>query len=118
MLYYSYRMKKRDTIKWQEDNIDLLLLIRARARAKEKGVPFAIERSDVVIPSCCPVLGCPIVVRRGKGRRKDAPSLDRIIPEKGYVKGNVWIISDLANRMKQEASIEELKAFASWINKL
>ena len=49
-------------------------------------------------------------------RVKNTPSLDRIIPEKGYVKGNIRIISNLANMMKSYASNEELRTFAKNIN--
>ena len=54
---------------------------------------------------------------KGKSwRRKYSPSLDRIDPNKGYVKGNVQVISRLANIMKSNASPEELRAFANWVN--
>jgi hypothetical protein len=35
--------------------------------------------------------------------------LDRIIPELGYVPGNVKIISMRANRIKTNATIEDIK---------
>jgi hypothetical protein len=44
-----------------------------------------------------------------------SPSLDRIDPKKGYVKGNVAVISYKANRIKQDATPEELEAVASWL---
>ena len=71
----------------------------AKARAKEKGRDFNIELSDVVIPALCPVLGIPM----------DRPSLDRIDGAKGYVKGNVRVISHRANTLKNNATIEELE---------
>lgn len=37
------------------------------------------------------------------------PSLDKIIPKLGYVKGNVWVVSNKANRIKSNATIEELE---------
>ncbi len=39
----------------------------------------------------------------------DSPSLDKIIPKLGYVKGNVWVVSNKANRIKSNATIEELE---------
>ena len=71
----------------------------AKSRATEKGREFNIELSDIVIPDFCPVLGVPM----------DRPSLDRIDSSKGYVKGNVRVISHRANMLKNNATIEELE---------
>lgn len=109
--------KKRD-IEWQERNIIRLLLNRAKHRALEKNIPFDLLEEDVLLPKQCPILGIDIVVIRGNGRRKNGPSLDRIDPTKGYTKNNVWIISDLANKMKQNATKEELVAFGKWTQTL
>jgi hypothetical protein len=38
-----------------------------------------------------------------------APSLDKIIPSKAYTKGNIVVISDIVNRLKSDASLEDLK---------
>jgi len=55
----------------------------------------------VVVPEFCPVLGIKIVPgRQGKGKATEdnSPSLDKFIPEKGYVPGNIAVISWRANR--------------------
>ena len=58
---------------------------------------------------CCPVLGVEMVFG-GTGSIKDnSASIDRFDTTTGYIKGNVWIISDKANRMKSNATIEEIK---------
>ena len=89
---------------------------RAKARAAAKDLPFDIEPSDIVIPTHCPILGLPLEHHRGRsGAFKASPSLDRIEPELGYVKGNVRVVSQLANAMKGAASPEELLAFADWV---
>lgn len=87
----------------------------ARHRAKKHGVPFEIQLEDIVIPPCCPVLGIPL--QRGpNGRLHDAsPSLDRTEPSKGYVRGNVAVISYKANRIKSNANLEELERVAAWL---
>lgn len=43
---------------------------------------------------------------------EDSPSIDKVIPELGYVRGNVWVISNKANRIKNNATLEELKLFS------
>jgi hypothetical protein len=80
-------------------------------RAKKNNIPFNLEYTDVVIPKKCPILEIPIF--KGNERHiANSPSLDRLVPELGYVKGNVRVISYKANTMKSDASIEEIKMFA------
>tara|TARA_B110000305_G_C18924975_1_gene396875 strand:+ start:383 stop:565 length:183 start_codon:yes stop_codon:yes gene_type:complete len=49
-----------------------------------------------------------ICYKVGKSRNL-APSLDRIIPKKGYIKGNLLIVSDIDNRMKQDSTLEDME---------
>jgi hypothetical protein len=88
------------------------MLSRARIRAKALGVPCMITKDDVIIPEVCPVFGTKLVVG---GERKTSPSIDRIDNTKGYVPGNVQVISHLANVMKNSATVEELATFARWV---
>lgn len=84
-------------------------VVGARSRAKKRGLPFDITYEDVVVPEFCPILGIPLKEKGRPGWSDNSPSLDRIIPEKGYVKGNVRVISNRANRIKIDATIEELE---------
>lgn len=86
----------------------LHMLWRAKSRAAKLGVPFSITADDVVIPELCPVLGVPMELG-GKTVRKTSPSLDRVIPSLGYVPGNVKVISNYANIIKQGHSLEDLR---------
>jgi hypothetical protein len=92
---------------------------REKSRAKEKGIQFNIEKSDINIPIICPILGIPIIKEYKKGKKQgpssNSPSLDRIDNLKGYVKGNVRVISHKANTMKHSATKEELILFAIWV---
>lgn len=88
---------------------------KARARASAKGVPFSITPADIVIPSHCPVLGIPLVRKVGRGPGDDSPSLDRIEAAKGYVPGNIVVISLRANRIKNDATLEELERVTAWL---
>lgn len=80
----------------------------ARSRAKKKGWDFNIDINDLVIPSYCPVLGMKLKISKGL-HTSNSPSIDRIDPKKGYVKGNVRVISLRANLLRSDASIEECK---------
>jgi hypothetical protein len=94
------------------------LWFRARLRAAERNIPFNIEISDIVIPATCPVLGVPLWINRDKhGATPNSPTLDRLIPRLGYVKGNVCVISHRANVIKSDASAAELRRVASWLEK-
>ena len=88
---------------------------KARDRAKEKGLPFNLTPEYLVSiypeTNRCPVFGFQFT---WNGDRMTSPSLDRIKPEDGYVIGNVEYISDKANMMKQNASIEELIQFSEY----
>jgi hypothetical protein len=83
---------------------------RAKQRARRKDIPYGLRRQDLVIPTHCPVLGIPLVI--GAKRSDASPSLDRIDPRKGYVPGNVRVISDRANRLKGDRSLSEIQALA------
>jgi hypothetical protein len=94
------------------------MLRSARGRAREKGWDFNLELSDIIIPAKCPVLGIPLVSGSGKGSpQRNSPSLDRIDSRKGYVKGNIWVISWQANRIKSDSTPEELIAIGKAVER-
>lgn len=73
--------------------------------------------TDVTVPQYCPILG--LELQPGVGRTHDAsPTLDRIVPERGYVPGNVVVISMRANRLKSDAAVDELRRIASFYDQL
>ncbi len=65
---------------------------------------------DFQIPKVCPLRGVPLSVGSGQ-HTDDSPTLDRKDPRLGYVKGNVWVISHKANRLKGDFTPNELKTF-------
>ncbi len=109
---YYLANKDRKTEKAREFNgvyKERRLLASAKARAKELGREFTISLEDVQIPDRCPVLGIPIK-RKAAGRVDPASaSLDRIDNSKGYVKGNVRVISHRANSLKRDMTLEEAR---------
>lgn len=99
-----------NTLISNKDSYKKYLVRSAKQRAKLKGIPFNIDYTDFDIPEYCPLLNIKLVKHIGdKEKYEDSPSLDRIIPKLGYIKGNVWIISNRANRIKNNASLEELE---------
>ena len=92
------------------------MLWNARQRAKEFGVPFDLTKEDIVIPERCPLLGVKLRVADGQVD-DNSPTLDRIIPWLGYVRGNVVVVSWRANRIKNDASAAELRQIADWLDK-
>lgn len=79
----------------------------AKKRSINQNVPFDIEPSDIIIPKNCPALGIPLI-RQTEKPSDNSPTLDKIIPEKGYVKNNIVVISYKANAMKRNATLEEI----------
>lgn len=95
-------------------------MFSVKTRARKKGLAFDLTEEDINIPSHCPVLGIPLFHKRGKGTgpHDNSPSLDRIIPEKGYVKGNVIVVSSKANRIKSNATADEILAVGNFYKDL
>jgi len=89
-----------------------------RSFCKIRGLPFNLtaEYLESLWVETCPVLGLPLI--RGDKTADNGAALDRIDPKKGYVKGNVAYISARANRIKYDASLEELKKLVEWYEKV
>ena len=88
----------------------------AKARAAKAGVPFALTPDDITIPKLCPVLRIALHVGLTKAS-DNSPSLDRVLPALGYVPGNILVISNRANRIKNNATIPELRAVADFFER-
>lgn len=108
---------RKSWTKYAKAHPERVLLRSACKRAKQRGTPFSITEADIHIPDVCPILSIP--VDRGTGRipAHGSPSLDCLIPERGYVPGNVAVISHRANTIKNNATLEELKKVCSWYEK-
>lgn len=109
--YVKHRNKKdRERVHSNEISYKKEMLGSAKQRALKKNLEFNIDISDFNLPEKCPLLGIPLSIN---SKNKDfSYSLDRIDSTKGYVKGNVWVISWRANRIKSDATIEELDMIA------
>lgn len=91
-------------------------LSNTKSVCEKQGVPYDITVDDLApYPLTCPVLGIPINWMNTGATANDSPSIDRMIPALGYTKGNVRVISQKANRLKGNASVDELEALLSYM---
>ncbi len=107
------RLKEKSR-EYARNNNHRSMLNGAKNRAKDKSLPFDLELSDIVIPEFCPILGIRLEAQEGRSSAC-SPSLDRIVPEKGYTKGNVQVISMKANQIKSDATADEITAVAKYM---
>lgn len=103
--------------KYLSENFEKKLYWSAMHTAKKRSLEFSISVEDIIIPELCPYLNVPLTTIMGQGIVETNASIDRIDSSKGYIKGNIQIISYLANKMKQNASIETLIKFAEGVLK-
>lgn len=112
--YYQTEEHKAYQRQYQKENTttEQGMLNRSRSRARKKGFEHNIDLSDIFIPERCPLLDIPLAVGT-ECATDNSPSLDRIDPSKGYIKGNVWVISNKANSIKNNATPKELILIAN-----
>lgn len=88
-------------------------------RAKDRDLPFSIteEYLESIWTGVCPVFQTRLNLPSHGGNTLSPakPSLDRMVPDKGYVPGNVVWISLRANQMKNDGNSEELFRVAEWL---
>lgn len=99
------------------------LCAQARWRGRQRGLAATITPDDLIWPSRCPVLGLALdyperTGQRGKvGAQPNWPSLDRWDNTKGYVPGNVFVISFRANSLKNSGTFEEILKVAKYLSR-
>jgi hypothetical protein len=93
---------------YKQNHREEVLLKAAIKKSKELALECNLTIDDIVVPEICPLLGIKISSNSNLKTRDNSPSIDRINPKRGYIKGNVWIVSYRANRIKNDATIQEL----------
>ena len=95
------------------------ILNNARKRARVRDIPFNLteEYLESIWTGVCPVFQTRLDLPNhgGTAVSPTKPSLDRLVPDKGYVPGNVIWISFKANTIKSDATSEEVQAVATWL---
>ena len=117
----DYRASHQDYFREKQkqhvaENPEKYVVYEARKRARKFDLECTITPQDIVIPEFCPILG--LKLERGKvdKNRDNTPSLDRIVPESGYVPGNIAIMSYRANRIKNNGTADEHRRIADWMD--
>lgn len=90
-----------------------------KSECKRKGIEYNLtpEYLESIWTGVCPIFNVHIErASHGRGSHHSA-HLDRLDPNKGYVIGNVSWISGRANRIKYNATVEELRAVADWMER-
>jgi hypothetical protein len=110
------QLQRQSDIKSKQANFENYMWRHLKNRCKKENKTFDLKVSDIIIPKLCPYLQVPLTRILGQGKKQPYnPSIDRIDSTKEYTKDNIQIISEKANRMKQDASIQELYIFATSI---
>ena len=91
-------------------------LYNKKSSVNATGIKWELDKEylESIWTDTCPVFGVPLV-KRTEEFSDNTAELDRIVPELGYVKGNVRWISKRANRLKSDATIEELKKIIKYM---
>lgn len=102
--------------RWRAKDPERHLYYKVKYTSKSKNLPFNIDVADILIPEFCPMLGIPLVTGgKGSACSPNLATVDRLIPELGYVKGNINVVSFRANRIKNDATLEELEAITRYV---
>lgn len=106
------REKSQRDNETKRENIQKVIWGNAKDRVDKavkdgkKPPPFTIVPSDIVVNNYCPQLGIRLVMNRGVCK-DNSYSLDKIVPSKGYIPGNIQVVSNLFNRLKSDAENEQ-----------
>ena len=97
-----------------------LLWNNLKSSAEKRSIPFSLSLSDmddIGIPIVCPILGLPLYFHRNKVE-DDSISFDRIDSSKGYSVDNLIVISYRANKLKSNATLDEMRKLVNFYEQL
>lgn len=97
-----------------------LLWSNLKASAQKRNIPFSLSLADmdeIGIPILCPILGIPLYFHKNKVE-DNSISVDRIDSTKGYCLDNIIVISYRANKLKSDASLEEMRKIVNFYEQL
>jgi hypothetical protein len=104
-----------DNVDYVPEDIRKEICIKAKRNARSGKYEFNLTPEDIEVPEYCPFLKTKLSFNKKDCREPFYYSIDRIDSSKGYIKGNVQIISKLANTMKNNSTSDELLVFAKGV---
>jgi hypothetical protein len=105
--------REQESVRRSKDKKSVMLT-NAKARAMKNNLEFSITKKDIIFTDLCPVFDIKLDYNLKK-ISDNSPTIDRIDSKKGYMPDNIKIISWKANRVKSNASIEEIEAILSYM---
>lgn len=119
-LSYCFECRKKQAIKAINRSPEVYLgylTTRLKSKCISRNIAFTLSVEDVI--ECwrkqegkCFYSGVPMVLQQGEGYNRYRCSIDKVIPEKGYLPDNIVLCAQKANTVKNDLTIIELK---SWI---
>lgn len=127
----SYREQNREKIRMmntvykKDGTLNLTVLVNnmfsgAKVRAKKQKVPFTITKDhikELLKDMRCYYFGIELKPASDTFSHKYSPTLDKVIPELGYVPSNIVLCSYKANSIKDKGTLEELKMIVEKLSK-
>ena len=103
---------------YRKNNLPAVMFCTARKKSQRLELPFDLTTDYIssIWPAddCCPILKTQFEIASKGSNRNTSASIDRVVPDKGYTRGNVVIISMLANRIKNNATAEQVQAVGNY----
>ena len=97
--------------------IEYIMYHGAKYRAKKQKFPFSITYEDIIVPELCPVLGIKIRKSNDGLVKPSSPTLDKLVPKKGYTKDNIVVMSHRANTIKSDGKLAEFEKILKFMKK-
>lgn len=95
------------------DRIKGYMIRNSKFMSKRRGIYFNLKYTDFELSEYCPILNVKLTFNKeSSGNDPYHATLDRIDNNKGYIPGNVIVMSRLANSMKNSANFEQLELFS------
>lgn len=122
------RTKDQERYRIKKTNEPWIMAYRnTKTRARSKGLEFNLTEDYLkgIWSDTCPVLGIKLqsaVFEQGNGRshkskpQDSSPTIDRIDSTKGYVQGNVIVMSYRANMIKNCGTLDEHKKIVEFLS--